>query len=148
VVVGSAYPALYRYLVSRRRTRNRPESQGWWNFLADLAYIHYTADPYALLCDELAVVAYGNTGGQARSQAQRTLDEGVRKLHAAAVADKGPEYGAQVTAWLAAQDGQARFRPDWLLHEWRAHSEAVREVLEKDYKPGMAGVKASRRRRV
>ena len=98
----------------------------WWDLLADIARLQYAQHPWPCLCDNLALMAFGNSGGQARAITQKHLDSGVRKLWEAA---GGGERGAQVTAWLAARDGQARYCPDWLLTEWRAHADAVRDVL-------------------
>ena len=100
--------------------------QYWWTSLSDIAWLRWALDPSPLVCDELAIRTYGNAGGQARARSQALLDRAMRKLHENA---GGGEAGAQVTAWLAARDGQARYCPDWLLAEWRAHAEAVKEVL-------------------
>lgn len=109
--------------------------------------MQWAFQPSPLLCDQLAIRAFRNPGGQARARAQRLLNDGMRDLWNTAVIDSGPEHAAALTAWLCAQDGQARFAPAWLLKKWKRYPDAVKDVLSSEFRPGVAGVKGPRRGR-
>lgn len=72
----------------------------------------------------------------------------MRDLWNTAVIEHGPEHAAALTAWLCAQDGQARYQPEWLKGKWRKYPDGVKAALEKEHKPGPAGVKSSKRGRL
>lgn len=103
----------------------------YWHFLGDIGYIYFSAQPlspYPIRDEQLALRAYGSTGGQARKLTQELLLGALKKMHEAAECQSS-EHAAQCMAILLAHDPKFPPIPDWLQEEFEYHREAVEEVL-------------------